>query len=765
MRARPSPSPRLCSSLHPLNPLHALHPPRRALRRLVAPLLPLLLLLPTACGTEEGARTQALAALPTTHSVDASDDYHGTLVADPYRWLEEPDSEATRTWIEQQNRATTAFLAAIPERAELRARLEALWNHPRFTAPERFGSWWFFRRNDGLQNQSVIVKAAAPGDPGEVLLDPNALSADGTTSVGAFVPTRDGRLAAYSLSHAGSDWLEWHVLDVETGAALPDVVPWSKFAPASWTHDNAGFYYTRYPAPAEGEAHEAVTEGPQVCCHRLGTPAANDAVVYARPDRPRLSLSAEVTDDGRYLVVRISEGTDRRNGIAVIDLAAPADRGARGFHPVPPSAIELLPLGEAAHGFVGADGTRFFFVTDRDAPRGRLIALDLAQPEPSHWTELIPHGADRIAAVELVGDRFVTTVLRDARHALRVHALDGALDLELALPDLGTVGGVTGRRADRHAFFTFETFTSPTAVLGWDLDLRELVQLRPPGLASGDGTGTGESTGSAAFVTRQVFYQSRDGTRVPRFIVHRQDWRLDGHSPTLLYGYGGFDSAMVPRFSPQTLAWLERGGVFAQACLRGGGEYGEDWHRAGMREHKQNVFDDFVAAAEYLIRNGHASPHTLAIWGRSNGGLLVGACLTQRPDLFGAAIPEVGVLDMLRYHRFTIGWAWAAEYGSSDDAALFPVLHAYSPLHRVQPGTSYPPVLVMTGDHDDRVLPGHSYKFAAALQQAQAGQADAAPILLRVETRAGHGASTPTAKQIDAAADRLAFLCWALRPR
>jgi prolyl oligopeptidase len=673
---------------------------------------------------------------PPTRTDPVVETLHGAEVADPYRWLEDQDGAEVAAWVAAQNAATRAVLDALPARADLRERLRELWNYARYEPPERAGDRWFFRKNDGLQNQPVLYVSDDPQQDGKVLLDPNTLSPDGTVALAALAIDEQGQRVAYATSASGSDWREWRVLDVATGATLPDRLQWSKFGGAAWTHDGVGFFYQRYPAPQPGATFEAINDNAQLCYHRLGAEQAADRVVLERPDEPKWSFGGEVTDDGRLLVIRIGRGSERRNRVAVVDLQQPE------------WPVAHLPMDfDAAWDFVGNDGDRLFFRTDFEAPRGRVLALDWRAPEQR--AEIVPQQQQPLRSVQLLGGRLLCSYLEDATSRVRVHGLDGAVAGELPLPALGTASGFRGRPRDRTTFFTFTTFTAPPAVWRYDLDGGVCAPFRAPAFGRAD----------ADLEARRVFLQSRDGTRLPLFLVHKRGIALDGNSPCYLFGYGGFDAAMTPRFSVPNLVFVERGGIYAQAVLRGGGEYGEAWHRAGMLGQKQNVFDDFVACAEYLLRNGYTSTPRLAVGGGSNGGLLVGAVLTQRPDLFGAAVPEVGVLDMLRYHKFTIGWAWAAEYGTSDDPEQFAWLLRYSPLHNVVPGTRYPATLVMTGDHDDRVLPGHSYKFAAALQAAQAGPA---PILLRVETQAGHGAGKPVQKLIDEAADKLAFLDWAL---
>ena len=710
---------------------------------------PLLLLAATCCIGPPAPPPEAPAPEPTTALPPwqvpptrrdlVLDDYHGTQVADPYRWLESKGGGNVAEWIAAQNAATRGFLDAIPERTAIAGRLRELWNYPRFEPPERAGQRWFWRKNDGLQNQAVLYVADAPDGAGRLLLDPNALSSDGTVAVTGLALDEQGGRLAYAISTSGSDWREWHVLDVASGQTLADTVRWSKFAGAAWTHDGIGFFYQRYPAPQPGETLQAQNKQPQFCYHVVGTDQQQDRIVYERPDQPEWGFQGTVTADGRFLVLHLSQGTDRRNRVAYVDLGR-ADWVAQ----------PLLMDFDATYEFVGNDGDAFFFRSTQDAPRGRVLAIDRNDPRREQWRQLVPQQPDALRAVRLVGDHFVCSYLADASSRVTLCKLDGTADGEIALPDLGDATGFTGRREDAATYFAFASFTRPPTILRYDFAARTCAPFRAPEFGRADDD----------LVSERVFPQSKDGTRLCLFLVHRRDLRFDGQTPCYLWGYGGFGISVPPMFRVPNLVWVERGGIYAQAVLRGGGEYGEDWHQAGMREHKQNVFDDFIACAEYLARNGYTSPRRLAIGGASNGGLLVGAVLTQRPDLFGAAIPEVGVHDLLRYQRFTIGWAWVPEYGSSDDKEQFPWLLRCSPLHNVKPGTSYPPTLVLTGDHDDRVLPAHSYKFAAALQSAQAGPA---PILLRVETAAGHGAGKPTSKLIDEAADRLAFMTRVLR--
>jgi prolyl oligopeptidase len=571
-----------------------------------------------------------------------------------------------------------------------------------------------------------------------VLLDPNALSEDGTVALTVTSVSEDGRYLVYGTSSGGSDWQEFRVREVETGRDLPDHLRWIKFSGASWTHDGRGFFYSRYDEPT-GVALTAVNRDQKLYYHRIGTPQSEDVLVYERPDQPEWGFSGQVSEDGRYLVVSVWHGTDRRNRVHYMDLGdlrAPRVQG---------NLVRLLDDFDASYSFVGNDGPVFYFHTDLQAPRSRVIAVDTRRPQRDGWRTLIPQADDVLQGVGMVDNQFVASYLHDAHSRIRVFGLDGSLVREIELPTLGSIGSFSGRRSDSEAFYAFTSFLYPTTIFRYNFRSGESSVFRRPDV----------DFDPSQFETKQVFYTSNDGTRVPMFITHRKGIALDGTNPTLLYAYGGFNASMTPHFSTSNLVWLEMGGVYALANLRGGGEYGEEWHRAGTKERKQNVFDDFIAAAEFLIDQRYTSPRRLAISGGSNGGLLVGAVMNQRPELFGAALPAVGVMDMLRFHRFTIGWAWVSDYGSAEDPAMFPHLFAYSPLHNLREGTCYPATMVTTADHDDRVVPGHSFKYAAALQQAQGCPN---PTLIRIETRAGHGAGKPTHMIIQEAADRWAFL-------
>ena len=673
-------------------------------------------------------------AYPPTRRAEVVEDYFGTKVADPYRWLEDDNSAETKAWVEAQNKVTYAYLEQIPEREKLRARLTKLQNFERFGVPQQQGGRTFYTHNSGLQNQAVLLVVGA-GDPSpRVLLDPNALSKDGTVALSGTSLSEDGRLLAYSVSTAGSDWQTWKVRDVVTGKDLGDEIRWSKFSGAAWKKDGSGFFYSRYDAPKEGGALTGVNKFPKVCFHKVGTSQDQDALVYERKDQPDWGFRSGVTEDGAWLVISQSEGTDRNNRVYLKDLT-------KSDAPVQP----FLDAFDAQYSVVGNDGDLFYIKTNKDAPRSRLVAIPFGPKQA--WRELIPEakGHEVLSAVSLVGNTFVATWMKDAHSAVTFHGMDGKLRGNLALPTLGTADGFHGKRGDLETFYSFTSFAQPAAIYRLDLKTRKSSVFRAPKV----------DFDPAAYTVKQVFYPSKDGTKIPMFLVHKKGLKLTGQNPTFLYGYGGFNVSLTPSFSVSRVVWLEMGGVFALANLRGGGEYGKTWHDAGRLDKKQNVFDDFIAAAEWLIANKYTSTPKLAINGGSNGGLLVGACLAQRPDLFGAAVPEVGVMDMLRYHKFTIGWAWKSDYLVSDTKGGFEGLMKFSPLHTLKPGTNFPPTLITTGDHDDRVVPAHSHKFTATLQTAQAGPS---PVLTRIETNAGHGAGKPTAKQIAERADVFAFL-------
>ncbi|MCA9176685.1 MAG: S9 family peptidase [Planctomycetales bacterium] len=675
-------------------------------------------------------------AYPETRRSDQTDDYHGSAIADPYRWLEDTYSEETLAWVDAQNEVTFGWLKESPQREQYQRRLTELWNYERFGLPRKRGGRYFFTRNDGLQNQSVLYVAdGLDGEP-RVLLDPNTLSEDGTVALAGWVASKDGKRLAYGLATAGSDWREWKVMDVGSAEPLQDHLRWVKFSGISWLPDGSGFFYSRYDEPAEGDEFSQVNYFQKLYFHRIGDEQAKDRLVYERPDEKEWGFSGHVTEDGDYLVISVWRGTEHKNNVFYQRLGA-------GETPI----VELLPGFEAEFGFLGNLGPQFYFATDWDAPNQRIIRIDIEHPDRRET--IVPERDDVLNGANLVGGRLVTSYLHDAHTVVRIHGLDGKHERDLELPALGSAGGFGGRQDDPETFYSFSNFTTPGAIYQYNVETGEQRVFREPRVAFDP----------SQFETKQVFVESKDGARVPMFITHKRGLELTGDHPTLLYGYGGFDISLTPSFSVSNVVWLERGGVYAVANLRGGGEYGRDWHEAGMKHRKQNVFDDFIAAAEWLVANKYTSPRRLAVKGGSNGGLLVGAVMTQRPELFGAALPSVGVMDMLRFHKFTIGWAWVSEYGSSDDADEFRTLLRYSPLHNLKAGTSYPATMVMTADHDDRVVPGHSFKFAAELQRCHNGET---PVLIRIEKSAGHGAGTPTSKRIEEAADQLTFLRKAL---
>jgi prolyl oligopeptidase len=671
---------------------------------------------------------------PSAPASNQVDDYFGTKVPDPYRPLENPDSPESRKWIEAEDKITFDFLKTIPERDGIKKRLTEVWDYARFGVPFKEKGRYFLSKNSGLQNQSVLYTSTNLSEPPKQLLDPNTLAKDGTIALGGLEVSDNAKLLAYGLSTAGSDWQQWKVRDVETGKDRPDQLDWIKFSGAAWKKDGSGFFYSRYDKPDEKDKLRSQVYNHKLFFHQLGTPQSQDKLIYERPDQKEWLLNAEVTDDGHYLIITVQRGTDPKNRIFYKDLTDPNSKVA-----------ELLDKADAKYAFLGNDGPTFWFQTDLDAPLGRIVSVNTTKPLPPQPKELVPESSDKLEAVSLVGDRFIAVYLKDAHSLVKLFKLDGSPDGEIALPGIGSAGGFTGKRKDRETFYSFTSFTTPTSIFRYDFDNRQSKLLFQPKVKFNPDD----------YTTEQVFYNSADGTRVPMFISYKKGMKRDEQNPTYLYGYGGFDISEMPSFSPANLVWMEMGGIFALANLRGGGEYGEKWHEAGMLHVKQNVFDDFIAAAQYLIDNKFTSTSKLAIGGGSNGGLLVGACLTQRPDLYGATLPAVGVMDMLRFQKFTIGWAWTSDYGSAENKNDFPFLYAYSPLHHIAKGCCYPPTLITTADHDDRVVPAHSFKFAATLQAAQGCDK---PVMIRIETKAGHGAGKPTTKIIEETADRWAFL-------
>ncbi|BAY61063.1 peptidase S9 prolyl oligopeptidase [Calothrix brevissima NIES-22] len=686
--------------------------------------------------------SKTMLTYPPSRKSDRVDNYHGTIVADPYRWLENPDSPETRAWIEAQNQLTFAYLNQIPAQEKIRQRLTKLWNYERYSIPFKEGESlgnnsqerYFYFKNDGLQNQSVLYTLKTLDARPQVLLDPNKLSEDGTVALSGLSISNNSQFLAYSLSTGGSDWQEWKVRNIETGEDLPDQLKWIKFSSASWTNDHQGFFYSRYDEPNEKSQLEDVNYYQKLYYHRLGTPQSADILIYQRPDQKEWGFNGYVTEDGKYLIISVWLGTDSKNLVFYKDLTNPDAE-----------VVELINQFEADYSFIDRDDNIFYFRTDLKAPRGRLIAIDINKPAPEYWQEIIPQATETLEDVSILNNQFVADYLKDAHSQIKIFDIKGKFVREVELPGLGSVNGFDGKRYDTETFYSFTSFTTPGTIYRYDMVTGKSEVFRQPQV----------DFKPEDYETKQVFYQSKDGTKVPMFITHKKGIKLDGNNPTYLYAYGGFNASMTPSFSVSLLVWMEMGGVYAMPNIRGGGEYGEEWHQAGMKLKKQNVFDDFIAAAEWLIANKYTKSAKLAIAGGSNGGLLVGACMTQRPDLFGAALPAVGVMDMLRFHKFTIGWAWTSEYGSPDNPEEFKALYAYSPLHNIKPGTAYPATLITTADHDDRVVPAHSFKFAAALQAAQAGDA---PILIRIETKAGHGAGKPTTKTIEELTDKWAFL-------
>jgi prolyl oligopeptidase len=688
------------------------------------------------CSSSESPRVR----YPQTTKVGQVDTYHGVAVPDPYRWLEDDRSAETAAWVEAQNAVTFAHLDTIPFRAKLTGRLEQLFNYPKFSEPFRRGTTYFFSKNDGLQNQAVIYKQTGLEGAPEVLLDPNTLSPDGTTKLSVFSVSKDGALAIYGLSEGGSDWHEYRVLDVATKQPRPDVVEWVKVSGAAWAGN--GFFYSRYPASDKGKDLSAKNVDHRVFYHRVGTPQSADELVYEDPANPERFHTVDVTEDERFAILTVSDRGKGKKGNAVFyrDLAS----GDKTFRPV------VAEIGDDSFTVVDNLGATFLMQTDHRAPNGRVFLFDPKKPAEKDWKDVLPERPEPLDGVGTGGGKLFAAYLKDVTSRAYVFDMTGRQEREIALPGPGTVTGLGGRHDDPHVFYTYTSFNYPPTIFRYDLASGQSTVFRGveiPGFTAD------------AYEVNQVFVQSKDGTKVPMFLTHKKGLQLNGQNPTLMYGYGGFNVNTAPSFSALRVALLEQGFVYASVNLRGGAEYGEAWHVAGTKLQKQNVFDDFIAAAEWLIENKYTSTSRLGMTGGSNGGLLVGAVMNQRPDLFGVAVPQVGVMDMLRFHTFTIGWNWIADYGSSQDPAEFKALFAYSPLHNLQAGTHYPPTLVTTADHDDRVVPAHSFKYAATLQERQGGTA---PVLIRIDTKSGHGASN-TKKQIESTADIYAFVMHHLR--
>jgi prolyl oligopeptidase len=662
---------------------------------------------------------------------------HDIKVPDPYRWLEDLNSDQTSTWVKAQSSLTDSYLDAIPGRKALENHLTKLWNVERFGVPSFEGGYYFFSKNNGLQNQSVLYSTKSLDLEPTVLLDPNKLSKDGTVALNSYEVSPNGKYLAYSTSASGSDWVEWKVREISSGKDLSDHLKWSKFSGASWAKNSKGFYYGRFPTPKNGEEMMAQNIHKKIYFHEIGKPQSEDLLVYERPNQPKQGLYAWVTEDGKYLLIQVSQGTDTKNGLFYKDLRNPTSK-----------VIELLSDFDASYDFVTNLGSKFIIRTDLNAPKQKVISIDINEPLSDRWETIIPESTETLRSVSHIGGLFIANYLKDARTEIRRFKTNGNPLPPVKLPGLGTAAGFGGKSDQTETFYYFTSFTSPGAVYRYDVTRNASTLFKAPET----------QFNRDHYESRQIFATSRDGTKIPMFIVSKKNLKLDGKNPTLLYAYGGFNISLRPSYSPATIAWLDLGGIYVMANLRGGGEYGEEWHQAGMKLKKQNVFDDFIACAEHLISKKFTSSKKLSIAGGSNGGLLVGACMVQRPELYGACLPAVGVMDMLRFHKFTIGWAWQAEYGKPDDPDDFKNLLKYSPYHNLKPN-NYPATMVITSDHDDRVVPSHSYKFAAALQSSQNGSA---PTLIRIESKAGHGAGTPTSKRIEAIVDKYAFLAKAL---
>jgi prolyl oligopeptidase len=671
---------------------------------------------------------------PQPRRGDQVDNFHGTSVADPYRWMEDTETAEMKSWIEAENKITDAYIQAIPQRAKIKDRLTELTNYERFGAPAKIADgFYIYSKNDGLQNQSVWYRAKSIDDPGTVFFDPNKLRADGTAALNGSNFTDDGKLWAYGVSEAGSDRTTWRVRNTVTGEDLPDTLAPNRQGVSAWLKDNSGFYYSSYAPVKKGEELKQTTLFQKIYFHKLGTPQSDDYVVYERPDNGEYFSNAEISEDGNWLLITVGKGTERMNMVYFKNLT---------MEKAP--IIPLVENLENSWNFLGNDGSTFYFETDKDAPRGKVVSRNVLD-RSMIWKDVVPQSADTLSGVSFINNQFVLNYLQDASTQFKIYETSGKFVRDVKLPGIGTAGGFGGKRTDKETFYTYSSFNAPPTIYRYDMKTGESKVFRKAGVKF-DGS---------QYEVERVFYPSKDGTKVPMFLTYKKGLKRDGSNPTLLYGYGGFNISTTPGFSASRVAWLEMGGVYASACLRGGAEYGKDWWKGGSRLNKQNTFDDFAWAAKWLIANKYTSTPKLAIQGGSNGGLLVGATLNQHPDLFGAAIPQVGVMDMIRFDKFTIGWAWRSDYGDPTNAEDFKVMYAYSPYHNAKPGTKYPPTLVTTADHDDRVFPAHSFKYTAAMQYAQAGDA---PVLIRIQTRGGHGAGLPTALAIEQQADIYAFL-------
>ena len=671
---------------------------------------------------------------PKPRRGDQVDDFHGIKVADPYRWMEDTASTETQSWIEAENKLTSSYLSTIPEREQIKNRLMEIWNYERYSAPTKItDGFYIYSKNDGLQNQSVLYRAKSIDDPGTVFFDPNKLSEDGTIALSGSSFTDDGKLWAYGIAKSGSDRTEWKIMDTTTGKYLTDTLRPNRQGGVSWLNDNSGFFYSRYPDASEGAELKGANRFPKLYFHKLGTPQSEDKLIYERPEDGELTMGGGVTEDGKWLMISVTKGTQRMNEIHVKDLTDPNSK-----------IMSVVSDRTNSWSFVGNDGPVFYFRTDKDAERSRLVSVNVTDKDRT-WKEIVPQAAETLNGVQMINDQFVANYLKDAYTQIKIYDKSGKHVRDVQLPGIGSAGGFGGRQKDTETFYSYSSYNAPPTIYRYDMKSGKSTLFRQAKVKFNPND----------FEVKQVFYNSKDGTRVPMFIVHKKGLKLDGTNPTLLYGYGGFNISQTPGFSTSRIVWMEMGGVLAVANIRGGAEYGKTWWANGARLKKQNTFDDFIAAGEWLIANKYTSNKKLAIQGGSNGGLLVGAVLNQRPDLFGAALPAVGVMDMVRFTEFTVGAFWKSDYGDPKDPADFKVLYGYSPLHNIKPGTKYPATLVTTADTDDRVFPAHSFKYAAALQSAQAGDA---PVLIRIETKAGHGAGKPTAKQIEELTDIYGFL-------
>ena len=667
------------------------------------------------------------------------DDFFGVKVEDPFRWLEDDvrESDEVSSWVEKQNKVTFELIENLPYRKQIESRLTELWDYEKYGVPFKRGDRYFYYKNDGLQNQSVLYKLDSLDGEAVVLVDPNTWSDDGTDAMGGLEFSSDGKYMAYGIQKAGSDWRTWKILDVETGENLPDELNWLKFGGISWTADSQGLYYSRYDEPKSEEKFQGLNLGQKIFYHKLGDAQADDTMVHANPENPKFGFSTSVTENGKYLVVTVWQGTDDRYRVLYRSL----EEGD-----VADELNVLIENFDNEYSFIGNQGSKFYFKSDLDAPKKCILVIDVDQPAKENWQVIVPESEEAMESAGIVGDWLVLEYLKDAKTQVKIFDLEGQFVREVEFPGIGSASGFGGKREHKETFYRFSSFNLPPSVYRYDLETGQSSLIRT---AKVDFEPEG-------FEVKQVFFKSKDGTQVPMFIAHKKGLELNGKNPTLLYGYGGFNISLTPGFSISRLQWMEMGGVFVLANLRGGGEYGKDWHKAGTKTNKQNVFDDFIAAAEYLIENKYTSPTNLGIQGGSNGGLLVGACMTQRPDLFGACLPAVGVMDMLRFHKFTAGRFWVDDFGCAEtNEEEFKALFAYSPYHNLVNGTEYPPTMITTADTDDRVVPGHSFKFAARLQEAHVGPN---PVLIRIESKAGHGAGKPTAKIIEEVADQWAFL-------